>query len=85
MIGGVDLPASVMISYTGNKILALPYGWKIGVCTHMAWCAFRCRMASCPVVICGASSRFLIPDSTSVKVILSMPKTPVQDLSLVSF
>lgn len=30
MIGGTDLAEDVMLSHTGNKILASPYGWKIG-------------------------------------------------------
>lgn len=54
MIGGMDCPVSVMISYTGNKILlALPYG-----CSQMAWCAFRSRIASYFAIICQGWFRF---------------------------
>lgn len=52
MTGGMDHPVSVMISYTGNKILlALPYG-----CSQM--CAFRSRIASYFAIICRGWSRF---------------------------
>lgn len=30
MIGDTDLPVDIMLSFIGSKILALPYGWKIG-------------------------------------------------------